>query len=94
MKWKPHSLKVRRCAECLIDPNEYLASFPADTLSDNIDATELNLILLKINPNSWSQQAYVQGFYCKYISFKSSGSMFEHMEIAESIYKVEVEPSY
>ena len=45
-------------------------------------------------PNSWSKQAYVQGFDCEYITFKKSVNMFERMEIAKSIYKVVVEPSY
>ena len=38
-------------------------------------------------PNSRSRQAYVQGFDCDSITFKKYVNMFEHMEIAESIYK-------
>ena len=45
-------------------------------------------------PNSWSKQAYVQGFYCESITFKKAVNMFEHMEIVESIYEGIVEPSY
>ena len=45
-------------------------------------------------PNSWSKQAYVQGFYCETIYFKKSVNMFENMEIAESIYEGVVKPSY
>ena len=45
-------------------------------------------------PNIWYKQAYVQGFYCEYISFKKYVNMFEQMDIAESIYKSIVEPSY
>ena len=37
-------------------------------------------------PNSFSNQEYVQGFSCSYITFKSSVNMFERMEISESIY--------
>ena len=44
--------------------------------------------------NSWSKQAYGKGFYCGSILFKKAVNMFEHMEIAESIYKGVVEPSY
>ena len=44
-------------------------------------------------PNSWSKQAYVQGFYCESISFKKEVNMFEHMEISESIYEDVVETS-
>ena len=45
-------------------------------------------------PNSWSKQAYVQGFDCESISFKKAINMFDHIEIAESIYEDVVEPSY
>ena len=56
--------------------------------------TELNKILLNSIPNSWSNQAYLQGFYCKSITFKKSVNMFEHMDIDGSIYEGEVLPSY
>ena len=56
--------------------------------------TELNGILIKIMPNIWSKQAYVQVFYCGYITLKKSVNMFECMEIVESIYECVVEPSY
>ena len=55
---------------------------------------DLNEILLNSMPNSWSKQAYVQGFDCKYITFKNIVNMFEHMDIAETIYEGVVEPSY
>ena len=45
-------------------------------------------------PNIWSKQAYVKGLYCRSISFKEAVNIFERMEIAESIYKDLVEPSY
>ena len=47
----------------------------------------MNEILLNSMPNSWSNQAYVQVFYCKSITFKKAVNMFELMEIAESIYE-------
>ena len=78
---KPHSLIVRRYVALLIDPNEYLDSLPGATLVDKIGITELNKILLNNMPNSWSKQAYVQGFDCEYFSFKKYFNMFEHMEI-------------
>ena len=56
---KPSGLKVRRYVACLIDLNEYLASFPGATFSDKIGVTELNEILLNSMPNSWSNTAYV-----------------------------------
>ena len=58
------SLTIRRYAARLIDLNEYLASFLGATLTDKIGVTELNGILLNRMPNSWSKQAYVQGFDC------------------------------
>ena len=61
---KTCSLKLRRYADCLIDLNEYLASFPGATLSDKNDVTELNDIILNRIPKIWFKQAYVQGFYC------------------------------
>ena len=90
---KTRSLKVRRYAARMVDINEYLASFLGTTLSDKIDVTELNDILLNIMPNSWSKQAYVQGFDCESFFFKGV-NMFESMEIVESIYEGVVEPSY
>ena len=65
----PRRLKVRRYAACLVDLNEYLASFPVATMADNMGVTELNEILLNIIPNNWSKQYYVQGFDCETISF-------------------------
>ena len=59
---KMRSLTVSRYAARLIDLNEYLASFPWVNLTDKIGVTELNEILLKSIPNSWSKQAYLQGF--------------------------------
>ena len=56
--------------------------------------TELNTTLLNSITNIWYIQAYVHGFDCKTISFKNSVNMFEHMEIAESIYGGVVTPSY
>ena len=68
--------------------------FPGAKLADKIGVTELNEILLKIIPNSWSKQVYVQGFDCKYITFNKAVNMFECMDIAEYNYEGEVEPSY
>ena len=78
----------------LIDLNKYLASFPGATLADKIDVTEFNEIILNRTPNSWSKQAYVQGFDCESILFKKAVNVFDRMEIAESIYKGVVELSY
>ena len=40
-----------------------------ETLPDKFYVIELNEILLNRMPNSWSKQAYSQGFYCEYILF-------------------------
>ena len=80
--------------ERLINLNEYLASFTGETLDDKIDETELNDILLNRMNNSWSKQSYVKGSDCKFILLKKYVDMFECIEIAEYIYKGEVEPSY
>ena len=56
-----------RYAAHLIDSHEYLASFPGATMADKTDVTELNEILLNSIPNSWSEQAYIQGFDCETI---------------------------
>ena len=59
---KPHSLTLRRYTASLIYLNGYLAPFPGDNFTDKIGVTKLNEILLKIMPNIWSKQVYVQGF--------------------------------
>ena len=74
---KTRGLKVRRYAAPLIDLHDYLAFFHGDTLSNKIDVTEFNEIILNIIPNSWYKQAYVQGFGCESILFKKSINMFE-----------------
>ena len=66
---KMHSLKVMRYAARLIDLNEYSDSFPQATIADKIGVTELNEIILNSIRNSWSKQAYVQGFDCNPIFF-------------------------
>ena len=82
---KPRGLKVRNYAARLIDLNEYLASFPGAKMTDKIGVTELNEGFLDSMPNSWSKQAYVQVFDCKYITFKKNVNMFGFMDISESI---------
>ena len=72
-------------AACLIDLNEYLASFPGAALTDKVGVTELNSIFLNSMPNSWYKQACVQGFDCESITFKKAVNVFERMEFAESI---------
>ena len=63
------SLKLRLYAERLIDLNEYLASFPGDIMAKKMGIPELNKKILNSMSNSWSKQAYVQGFQCENISF-------------------------
>ena len=68
---KLSGLNGRSYTTNLIDLNKYLDSLPGDELSGKVGITELNKILLNSMPNSWSKQAYVQGFECGYISFKN-----------------------
>ena len=67
---KHHGLKLRRYTDRSIDLNKYLASFPGANMTDKIGVAEINESLLNIMSNSWSKQAYVQVFDCKYITFK------------------------
>ena len=66
---KPCKLKVRRYAAHMIKINEYLDVFLGAKASEKVGDTELNEILLNIIPNFWISQAYVQGFYCGYVTF-------------------------
>ena len=68
---KPHGIKLRCYVDRLIDLSEYLRSFPGSTATHKIGMTELNEILLNSMPNSWSKQAYVQGFDWKSFTFKN-----------------------
>ena len=65
----PRSLMVRLYAVRLKDLNEFLASFIGANMADNMGITELDNISLNSMTNSWSKQAYVQGFYCETIYF-------------------------
>ena len=87
---KPSYLKFRRSAARMNNLNEYLSILPRAKTSDKICDTELNELLLNSMTNSWSRQAYVQGFDCETITFTTATNMFENMEIAESIYEVVV----
>ena len=91
---KTCSLILRHYAARLINLSEYLESFLGVNLTDKVGLTEVNKILLNNMPNSWSKQAYVQGFDCESITFKKAVNMFERMEIADFIYKGVVEHSY
>ena len=68
--------------------------FLSDTFSDKIGLTHLNFFILNSMPNSWSKQAYVQGFDYKYISLKKYVNMFEQIDISGFIYEGVLEPSY
>ena len=63
-------------------------------MTDKIGVTELNNILLNSMSNSWSKQAYVQGFDYETYSFKNDVNMFKRTEIDESIYESVVTPPY
>ena len=90
----PHILKIRRHALRLIYLNEYLASYPGAAMTDKMGVTELNDILLKSMPKSWSKQAYGQGFDWESIYFKKAANTFEIMEISVSFYEGVMTPYY
>ena len=77
----PRSLKVRSCDTCLIDPNAYLAVFHGEKAGNKMCVKKLNGFSLNSMPNSWSNQAHVQGFDCESINFKAYINMFECMKI-------------
>ena len=77
---KPQELRVRLYNACLIDINEYLATFLGEKSSDKICEAELNEILLNSMPNGWTSQGYWQGFDCETITLKKSVNLFKCME--------------
>ena len=62
---KIFSLTVRHYAACLINLNEYLVSFLGATLTDKINITESNEILLNRMPKICHKHAYIQVFDCE-----------------------------
>ena len=50
-----------------------------------IGMTDINEFLKHSMTNSWSNQAYAQGFECECIALKKDVNIFEHMEIVESV---------
>ena len=66
----PRSLKSIFYFPRLIEVNEYFTVFPGADISDKVCVAELNKIVFNSMPNSLSNQAYVQVFYCEYITFK------------------------
>ena len=54
---KPHGLKVRCYAACMVGVNEYLDTLPGAKENGKIGEMELNKIILKSMQNVWSSQA-------------------------------------
>ena len=71
----PVGIKVRRCAASMIVVNKYLDVLPGSNTSDKTFETELYEILMKNMSNTWSNKAYIQGFDCESITFKSAGNI-------------------
>ena len=67
----PRELKLRWCADYLVGINGYLSAFPGEKESYDIGDNKLRKILLNSTSNGWSNQAYVQGFGCEYITFEN-----------------------
>ena len=57
--------KVRRYAARMVKPNAHLDIFTGSKESDKNSDKELNEMVLHSIPNSWSRQAYFQGFILK-----------------------------
>ena len=73
---KPRSLKVRQYMARLIDLNEYLDLLPEAIFSDKIGVTESEKYIFNRMPDSWSKNAYVQGFDCESTSFQKAVNLF------------------
>ena len=67
--------------------NNYLPLLPGSINVDKIVPEELSDILPHSIPNSWAQQAYIQGWDFEVSTYKDTCGMFERIEIAEAIYK-------
>ena len=81
-------LKVRSYIACLIDPNEYLDSFPGEKMTDKIGMMELHKILLNNMTNSWSKQAHVQVFDWESIIFLNAVNIFNALILLNLFTKV------
>ena len=77
-------LKVRRYADCMIDPDKYFSALPGEKASDNTGDTEIHGIILNSIPNGCIEQVYVQDFDCEIINLKTV-NCFEWMEIEKKI---------
>ena len=67
---KPHGLKVRRYAACMIDINDCLAVFPRVKASDKTFETELKGILLRIMQKTGSVRHVCRGLIVNSLLFK------------------------
>ena len=91
---KPFGLKLSCYTDRLVGLNEYLDLFHRGKLTQKIGVAELNEILCNSMSNSCIKQEYVKVFDWEPITFKRDVNIFEHMDIAESIYKGVVEHYY
>ena len=85
---KSRGLKLILYDDYMIGINYHFSTLHGTKASDKICETEMNKILLKIMPNSWSIQSYVHFFYCESITLQKLINMFEPIEISQSIYEV------
>ena len=91
---KPRELKVTCYTARMVDINENLSALPGAKEGEKIFDMEINEILLNIISNGQIKQLYVQCFDFETITFKQYVNIFEHMQIAETIYDGVVELSY
>ena len=85
---KPCELNLRLCSSYIVGINGYLAAFPVLKAMYQIDDMELRKIFLNSMPSGWSNQAYVQGFYCEYITLEKYVNMFNACKLRKNFMKV------
>ena len=84
---KPRYLKVKIFAKQLTELNNQLPIFLVSSNAKKMGPEELNKILLHAVSNSWSQQAYIQGWDFEGRSYKDTCVIFERTKIAEAVYE-------
>ena len=84
---KPRDIIFKIFTARLTEINNFLPIFPVLDATKNIPPKEINEILIYALPNSWSKQAYLQGWDFKMKTFRETCAIFDLMEISEQVYK-------
>ena len=83
----PHEISTKCFSARLMDIYHLLPLFPGSDSTKNMNAKELNDILLHAVPNVWAKQSYFQGWYFEMKTYKETCAMFEQMENDEQVYE-------